>query len=164
MKYFQDCQTLDQAKDLYRKLCKELHPDNNNGIDKGVGAVILEFKAVSKVLKFKTGKDIDKDFDADKFTDLLAKFEHLQDINISFVGSFIWLEDAINGATYRQKEAIKNIKIDKMSTAKFHGKKKVWFFSPIDYKQFSKGSKTLAKIKSDHGCNTFAIKGRKQIA
>jgi hypothetical protein len=88
----------------------------------------------------------------------------LTDVKISFVGSFIWLEDEVKGATYQQKEAIKSIVIDGLNSAKFAGKKKVWYLSPIDYKQKSKSKKDLNEIKNTFGCSSYKMQGQKQIS
>jgi len=160
MKYFNDCLTLDCAKNKFRTLSKKLHPDTSGyNSQSDFVKMYAEFKEVAKILKFKTGKDADKDFNVDKFSDLLRNFDALKDINISFVGSFIWLEDTVTGAMYEQKEIIKSIKIDGLSGAKWARKKKNWFFSPIDYKQKFGGKKTLAEIKNTYGNSTFASKG-----
>lgn len=160
MKYFNDCLTLDQAKNKFRKLSKELHPDTSGySSQSDFVQMYAEFKEVTKILKFKTGKDTDKNFNVDKFADLLRNFDGLKDINISFVGSFIWLEDVVTGAMYQQKDVIKAIKIDGYSFAKWARKKKNWFFSPSEYKQKFGGKKTLEQIKSTYGNNTFTSGG-----
>jgi hypothetical protein len=38
---------------------------------------------------------------------MIKNFDALEEINISFVGSFIWLEDEIQGATFQQKTILK---------------------------------------------------------
>lgn len=160
MNYFNDCLTLDQAKNKFRTLSKKLHPDTSGyNSQSDFVKMYAQFKEVAKILKFKTGKDSDKDFNVDKFSDLLRNFDGLKDINISFVGSFIWLEDVVTGAMYEQKETIKSIKIDGLSGAKWARKKKNWFFSPANYKQKFGGKKTLEQIKSTYGNNTFKSGG-----
>jgi hypothetical protein len=124
MNYFNDCLTLDQAKNKFRILSKKLHPDTSGyNSQSDFVKMYAEFKEVAKILKFKTGKESDKDFNVDKFMDILKKFEGLKNINISFVGSFIWLEDVVTGAMYQQKDIIKSIKIDGYSSPKWARKK-----------------------------------------
>ena len=163
MNYFTECKTLDDAKNLFRRLCFSLHPDYNNGSDSEFIKMHAEFKTVSNKLKFSTGYDADKDFNADKFYNIVKSFEHLNDISISFVGSFVWLEDIVTGATYEQKNDIKKICIDGYNNARFARKKIKWYFSPSDYKQKFSSGKTLEQIKSTYGCNSFATKGTKQV-
>lgn len=155
MNYFNNCQTIDEAKNLFRELCKKLHPDTS-GFDSQTEFIQMfnEFK------KFKpTVKSEDKEtFNASKFYDMIKNFDCLNDINISFVGSFIWLEDIAKGATYYQKDLIKAIKLEGYNSARFASVKKSWYFSPLDYSQKAKGKKTLEQIKSTYGCKTFSNK------
>jgi hypothetical protein len=160
MNYFINCTTLDDAKNLFRNLCKKLHPDTSGFSSQSEFITMFkEFKA----FKPSTTDKNDLNFNASKFYDMIKQFEHLQDINVSFVGSFVWLEDVKQGATYQQKDGIKSIKIEGYNAARFAGKKKAWYFSPLNYKQFSNGKKTLSEIKNTFGCNTFAMQGNKKL-
>lgn len=165
MKYFTTVQNLDQLKTEFKKLSKSLHPDTS-GYDSQSDFVKMyaEFKRLSETLKFTTGYDADKDFNADAFYNTVKKFDGLTDINISFVGSFIWLTDAVYGAMYKQKDIIKGIAIDGLKTAKWASKKKSWYFSPEGYKQFSKSNKDLEEIKATYGSMEFKTKTSKHIA
>lgn len=160
MQYFKECTTIDEAKNLFRKLSKELHPDTS-GKDTGVEFIKMykEFESF-KPSDNKSGET----FNAQKFYNTIKKFEGLENIKVSFVGSFIWLEDEVKGATYKQKEALKSINIEGYNTARFHGKKKCWYFSPADYKQKSRSRKSLEEIKNTFGCESFKTKQRLQLA
>ena len=161
MNYFINCITLDDAKNLFRTLCKKLHPDTSGyGSQTDFIAMFKEFKQFKPSQETKT----DANFNADKFYNLVQNFQHLKDIKISFVGSFIWVEDIKKGATYLQKESIKNINLEGMNSPRFARKKIAWYFSPSDYKQKFGGRKTLSQIKNTYGCNSFSMKGAKQIA
>lgn len=158
--YFTQCTTIDQAKNLFRDLCKKLHPDTS-GYNSNTDfiAMFKEFKA----FKPKETNENEPAFDGAKFYDLLKQFDSLTKIKVSFVGSFIWLEDIEDGATYFQREAIKSIKLDGYNSVRFASVKKTWYFSPLDYKQKSKSKKSLDQIKNDYGCNSFNVNGRIQI-
>jgi hypothetical protein len=159
MNYFNNITDLNNLKNTFRKLCVKLHPDTSGyNSQSDFIAMHKEFKALSKRLKFTTGKESDKDFNEDKFYDIVKKFDGLTDIKLSFVGSFIWLEDVNTGAMYQQKDAIKSIKIDGYNSARWASKKKSWYFSPQDYKQLSKSKKTLSEIKSTFGSQSFTTK------
>lgn len=162
--YFTNCTTLDQAKNLFRDLCKKLHPDTS-----GYDSQSEFIKMFAEFKKFRPTQTKENDnsfesFNADKFYDLLKKFDLLSDITVSFVGSFIWLEDVTYGATFRQKETIKNIVIDGFNSAKFASAKKSWYFSPSDYVQKSRATKSLNEIKHTYGCNTFKVNHNVRIA
>lgn len=165
MNYFNDITTLDQLKNEFRKLSMKLHPDTS-GYDSQADFVKMyaEFKNLSKRLKFTTGHKADETFDADKFYNRMQHFNGLKDIKVSFVGSFIWLEDEVKGAMYQQKDAIKAIRLDGYNFARWARKKVSWYFSPQDYKQLSKGKKTLEQIKSTYGCNSFKTKQGKFLS
>lgn len=159
MIHFTNCKDLNELKTEFRKLCKILHPDKGGSHSDFID-MQAQFDKLSKILKFKTGNEKDKDFSADKFYDLVQKFEDLTDININFVGSFIWLTDGEDskGAMYQQIEAIKAIKIDGLNPPRWANKKKSWYFSPEDYKQKSGSKKTLDEIKSTYGSSTYQTK------
>ena len=164
MNYFKDVKTLDEAKSLFRKLSLKLHPDTSgfNSHNTFV-AMLKEFKAVSNKLKFNTGYDADKDFNAEKFYNTVKKFDSLTNIKISFVGSFIWLEDLVTGSMYKQKEAIKAINIEGMNNARWARQKKNWYFSPEDYKQKGRSNKSLDEIKTTYGAKEFKTKQTYQL-
>jgi curved DNA-binding protein CbpA len=159
MNYFRNVQNLNEAKNLFRKLSIQLHPDTS-GYDSQADFVEMyrEFQTLTNKLKFDTGFEADKNFNAEKFYNIIKKFEKLTDIQISFVGSFIWLEDIKPGAMYRQKTAIKDIKIEGYNSARWASQKKNWYFSPEDYKQKGKSSKSLEEIKNRYGSHEYKTK------
>ena len=164
MYYFHNIQSLDQAKTLFRKLSIQLHPDTS-GYDSQQEFVRMynEFKQVSNTLKFETGFDADKDFNAERFYNIIKKFEALADIQINFVGSFIWLTDIRYGAMYEQKDSIKAIKIEGYNNARWAKKKKSWYFSPEDYKSKGRSQKNLEELKEKYGAKEFKTKQTFQI-
>lgn len=157
MKYFSDCKTLDEAKTLFRKLTFKLHPDTS-GYDSQQDFIKMyaQFKAFRPTVK----RDSDQGFNAESFYNVIKKFDGLDGIQISFVGSFIWLEDLepkedykLN-ATFIQKDLLKAIKIDGFNPVRYASKKQAWFFSPEGYKQKFKSKKNLDQIKNTYGCKT----------
>jgi hypothetical protein len=156
MKYFTDCNTIDQAKNAFRNLCKSLHPDTS-GRDSQAEFIAMysEFKKFKPSNQTEQQKENYTNFDPAEFYDMIKNFDQLEEINISFVGSFIWLEDETKGATYEQKDIIKSIKLIGYNNARFASVKKSWYYSPEDYQQKSKDKKTLEQIKSTYGCKTF---------
>jgi len=156
MNYFTECKTLDEAKNLFKRLCFKLHPDTSGyGSQADFVRMQTEFKSVANQLKFKTGFEADKDFNADHFYNNVKKFDGLEDIKISFVGSFVWLEDLKRGAMYEQKDKIKKIGLNGYNPARWARKKISWYFSPVDYSQKSKSGKTLDQLKSQYKTKEF---------
>lgn len=162
--YLNNINTLDVAKSEFRKLSILLHPDTSGySSESDFIQMYNEFKALAETLKFNTGFESDKNFNADKFYNNIKKFEALENIKISFVGSFIWLEDIKPGAMYEQKEMIKDVKINGYNSARWARKKKNWYFSPEDYKQKSKSKKSLSELKNSYGCKSFKTKMNLQL-
>ena len=157
MKYFNNCTTTDQAKNLFRELCKKLHPDTSGSDTQS------EFIQMFKEFKAFKPSDKETDFNKDEFYNLIKKFDGLNNININFVGSFIWLEDVVIGATYLQRNEIKNITLEGFKSAKFAPVKKSWYFAPENYQQKSKGKKSLEEIKNKYGCKSFKTISNLQI-
>lgn len=156
--YFESVKTIEQAKNLFRDLCKKLHPDTS-GYDSQSDFV----KMFNEFKRFKANDSTDENFDASKFYDLLKKFDILQDIKINFVGTFIWLEDIKPNSTYLQRNTIKSIIIDGYNNVRFAPTKKLWYFSPIDYIQKSKSNKDFEEIKKTYGTKSFNSKGNLQL-
>lgn len=164
MIYFKNSLTLDEAKKLFRELCVKLHPDTS-GSDTQSDFIKMyqEFKNFKPAAGTDKQKEEFNSFDASEFYDMIKKFDTLESINISFVGSFIWLEDNEPGATYLQKEKIKSIKLEGFNIARFAVAKKTWYFSPEDYQQKSRSRKSLDQIKSSYGCKTFKTSKNLQL-
>jgi curved DNA-binding protein CbpA len=158
MNYFKDCKKLDEAKTLFRKLCLKLHPDTG-GTNKDFIYMFNQFKS------FRPLEGFEEPFNAEKFYNNEVKaFDILDDVKVSFVGSFIWLEDNEKGATYRQKDVISSMTIQGKNKARFARLKKVWYFSPEGYKQKAKSGKSLAQIKSKYGSKEYATKGKQLVS
>lgn len=161
--YFKDCKTIDEAKNLFRQLCKELHPDTS-GKDSG-SEFILMFQQFKTFKPYGPGSTVnEQEFNAVEFYDIIKNFDGLYNIKISFVGSFIWLEDEKPGATYLQRAKIKNIMLKGFNGARFASVKKSWYYSPEDYSQKGKGKKSLEQIKNTYGCKVFKPSQHFQIA
>jgi hypothetical protein len=164
MNYFLGINTLDDAKKLFRELCIKLHPDTS-----GADTQAEFIKMYNEFKKFKPSSVTEKqqqefsNFNHAEFYNMIKKFEGLKDINISFVGSFVWLEDNVPGATFYQKDKIKSIELDGYNTARFASVKKTWYFSPKDYQQKGKSNKDLDTIKSQYGCKTFKTQNFVQL-
>jgi hypothetical protein len=157
MQYFKDCTTLDEAKKVYRTLLMQYHPDKQGGSHTRTIDLINQFKTFRP--KVNEGKN--QNFDFDEFHDLVMKFENLNSLTISFVGSWIWIE----GDTYSQKDKIKAIVIEGYNTAYFASKKKAWYIAPKQKgKKRRSSGKSLETIKATYGNQTYKTKKIKQIA
>ena len=157
--FFTNCFTIDEAKNLFKKLVFELHPDTS-GRDSQSEFIKMftEFKQFRPSAP--SNNESDQNFNAEAFYNIVQNFNGLQDVIITFAGSFIWLEDEKAGATKAQKELIKQIKIDGFNTAKFAFKRLKWYFSPEGYKQNFKSKKSFEDIKNAYGSKQFSTAGK----
>lgn len=152
--YF-NVKTIEEAKNKFRDLCKMLHPDTS-GYDSQSDFVKMfnEFKAFKPSV---TNKEEETVFNADEFYNLLKHFDVLNNININFVGTFIWLEDIEPRATYNQREQIKSIVLEGFNSVRFAPVRKLWYFSPEDYKQRKCSKKSFDEIKESWGTTSFKM-------
>lgn len=165
MNYFNNCNTIDEAKKLFRELCIKLHPDTSGRDSQNEFIKMFDqFKKFKPCNQTEQQKQDFKNFDAAEFYDMIKNFDGLQDVTVSFVGSFIWLEDNKPGATFLQREKIKSIKLTGFNNARFATVKKSWYFSPEDYQQKSKSKKSLEELKTVYGCKTFKSNTFYQLA
>ena len=148
-KEFENIENLAEAKKIYKKLAKKLHPD--------IGGTNEEFKILGIVYNFiienkifftnesKINIDIEK---------IITKILHFEDIIIEVVGSWIWL----SGDTIEIKESLKEIGF------KWSSKRKQWYFTNNTNKRFSKSNKSMEQLKNKYGCKTINTKQNKKIA
>lgn len=108
MKYFSNCKTIDDVKQIYHRLCKELHPDNGGNAADFV-AMRAEFAKAFDRLKDihvnKAGETYHKETTEtpEAFASIIDQIIHLEGIKIEIIGSWIW----ITGNTYAHREIIK---------------------------------------------------------
>lgn len=163
--YFKNVSTLEEVKKLFRELCIKLHPDTSGAdTEKEFIKMYQEFKNFRPSAGTQQQSQDFENFDAAEFYDMIKNFDILEGVNISFVGSFIWLEDQQSGATFFQREKIKSIKLKGFNNARFATVKKSWYFSPEDYQQKSRSTKSLEELKSVYGCKTFKVNQFYQLA
>jgi len=162
--YFEDCKTLDDAKNLFKKLVFQLHPDTS-GYDSEQDFIRMynqfdNFRPTGE--HFKKG---DEQHNAETFYNIVKQFEGLNNVLITFVGSFIWLEDeeGHEGSTKDQKEEIKKILIEGLNPPRFSGKRLKWFYSPVGYKQKFRSKKSFEEIKSTWGSKTYEPRQRERL-
>lgn len=167
LKWFKDCTNIEEAKELYKKLCREFHPDlNESDTTETMKSINNEFEQV-----FKTLKNKHKESKADTTTnsrengagttETPAEFMHIinslvscEGLTIELVGRWIWL----TGNTYQYKDVIKGLGF------RYASKKKAWYWhSPEDSCRSRKGL-SLDEIKSKYGCKSFATASMPKLA
>lgn len=162
MNYFKDCKTQDEAKNLFRKLCLKLHPDQNESPT--ANADFIELRRQYENFRPSEGRERTEADNADNVYNIVRQFEKLEGVLITFVGTFIWLEDApaFFGATRQQKEEIKSILLDGFNPPRFAPKRKKWYYSPQGYKQKFKSNKTFKQLQNTWGSKTYKAREKEQ--
>lgn len=147
MKYFKDCQTLDEAKKLFRKLVFQTHPDHG-GTDEAFNAVVESFEA------FKPSKEIREDeyknWNGKTYAEIINQLliiAKTYNIEIEIIGSWIW----VSGETKAAKDMITAIPIGDSMKRAFRWKKVKWSFFPADYKKMNKKTFTHTEIQDMYG-------------
>lgn len=162
LKWFKDCTNIEEAKELYKKLCREYHPDlNENDTTETMKSINNEFETVFKTLQNKhradntdtTTDSRENGTETTETTETPAEFMTIintligcEGLTIELVGRWIWL----TGNTYQYKDIIKGLGF------RYASKKKAWYWhSPEDACRSRKGL-SLDEIKNKYGCQNFA--------
>ena len=144
MKYFEDCETLDEAKAAYYKLAQELHPDK--------GGETADFQELlNQFQSFRPGKQKFagefEQWDATRYAEIINQLFKIPGIQIIVCGSWIWL----SGDTKPVKEQIKAIECGERMKRGFSPKKGQWYFSPKGYRKTSRRVLSFGEITSIYG-------------
>lgn len=144
MNYFQDCQTLDQAKKHYWGLAKIHHPDKG-GNEETFKEILNQFHAFRPhEEKYSTEFE---DWNSYAYSDIISQLFKIQGINIEICGSWIW----ISGKTKERKEEIKSINLTDSFKLGFSGKKKMWHISPKGYRKKTRREVSIDEIRDLYG-------------
>lgn len=144
---FKNVEGLNEAKKVYRKLAKQLHPD--------VGGTNEMFKLLNQVYNYILEHGLnflnDTEFDLE-LEKTIIKILHFENIIIEVVGSWIWL----SGETKFVKEELKEIDF------RWRSKKKMWSYGEMKGKRNHK-EQNIDSIKAKYGCQEVRTKQRNKI-
>lgn len=148
MKYFNNCKTIDDVKKTYRKLAKELHPDNpTTGDTEAFKAMQKEYEAAfdrfKNVHEAQNGGTYYKESTetADMFRNVIDKIIHLNNCTIEIVGSWIW----VTGDTFNSKVILKD------AGFMWASKKKAWYWHSPEEAVAKHSKMSLDEIKEKYG-------------
>lgn len=151
--YFADCESLDEAKKIYKKLCVQLHPDVS-----GYDSTADFQKMQTEFEKFRPGKEkFDGEFDqwdATEYAFLIDQLIKIGGISIEICGSWIWL----SGNTKPVKEEIKAVDTGETMRRGWSKNKDMWYFSPKGYRKRSGKQMEYEEIKTMFGSKTVKQK------
>lgn len=153
MKYFTNCKTAEEAKQEYKKLARELHPDCNKDRDTTAEfqRMAAEFEQAWDRLKNihvnAEGQTYQKETSetAEAYMDIINALLKVPGIVIELCGSWLW----VTGNTYAAKATLKALKF------KWSRKKEAWYFHFEPYRKRSKTERSMDDIRNMYGSEKF---------
>lgn len=160
MNFFKNCNTIAEAKKLFKTLAFQLHPDTAKSNGEAFKAMLNEFQN----LKFSDEQDkhfkyagSNKDF-AFIINQLITN-DKLKHIEFEIIGSWIWLSNTSKEIKEIIKEIITNKDI-KSYCCRWINNKKRWVYRPVDYRKYSGKTFSMDEIRNQYGSE----KGNKKLA
>jgi len=151
MKFFKDCNTIDEVKASYKRLAMLHHPDRG-GDTATMQEINKEYAfASAKVLK---GANLSEEETeqhirfSEEYRRLIEQIAHLPLITIELVGWWIW----VTGNTYPVRKELRNAGLF------FASKKEAWYYRSEEYKVTKGGKKTLDEIRVKYGSEVINSK------
>jgi len=163
--YFANCQTLEEAKSLYRELAMKHHPDRGGDLAtmQAINAEYSDFMTNFATTDARQrqqkahaeGRKSAADFhDMDAVgAELKARIEfalNLDGVEVELMGLWVWL----TGNTKAHKEAIK------AQGFKWAPEKEAWYFAGVP--SFNRKRRSLDEIRDMHGTTRFTRDQREQ--
>lgn len=155
LKWFNDCKSMEEAKETYKRLCRKYHPDlNESDTTAEMQSINSEFEKVFEVLKNNrtaesnenpNGSAADMSETPAEFINIINELINCDGVEIDLVGRWIWLA----GNTYPYKDIIKSLNF------KWAHKKKAWYWHRAEDTCKSRSSLTLDEVKKKYGCKSF---------
>ncbi len=148
MNFFQNVNSEDEAKRLYRELCLQHHPDVG-GETKTMQTINAQYREVLEKLKRKSGMVEDEVVDEmeieQEIIDQIGKIVAIVGITIEIAGRWIW----ITGNTFAHRKQLKE------SGYFFAPKKKCWYWRSKNEKSHNRTPKPLNWIREKYGSVEF---------
>ena len=136
LKYFTNCQTIEELKQSYKKLILQYHPDINpkgtlqcQEINAEYDLLFPRLKDIHINSKGETYQSTTESSETvNEYKDIINAIIHLHGIKIEIIGSWIWL----TGNTREYKDIFKDLKF------KWSPKKSAWYYHNEPFKKKSK--------------------------
>ncbi len=160
MTYFTNCKTQEELKKEYRRLCKELHPDNGgNAAD--FQKMQADFETAGRSEAWRTFKNAkgetytkDTTETAADFMEVLNKLAGLDGLTLEICGTWLW----ITGNTYPVRDILKS------SGCKFSKKKTAWYWHKEPFRKRGKRELNMSQIREMFGSEEVETIHREKIA
>lgn len=154
--YFSDCITLEDVKQLYKKLARELHPDCNPG--KNTTAAFQDvqrqyneaFQRCKNTHVNKDGETYTKETTEtpEMYAAIINALLKCDGLTIELCGSWLW----ITGNTKEHKDILKELNF------RWSKNKAAWYLHFEPYRKHSKTTMDLESIRSMYGSQRFTEK------
>ena len=156
MKWFKDCETLEDVKALYKKLARALHPDCNPGKDTTADFQAMQaeyekaFNACKNTHVNKDGEKYTKETDEtpEMYADIINALLKCPGLEIELCGSWLW----VTGNTKEHKDLLKELHFS------WSKNKAAWYFHFEPFRKRSKTKVSLDEIRSMYGSQKFREK------
>lgn len=169
MKYFTKCKCIEDVKEEFKRLAKELHPDNGGNAEEfkimmqAYTAACGRFKGVHRAEGANDSKKAEKatqgahsatEDDLEQFAEIISKVVTLDGVEIEIVGTWVWL----SGNTYPHREAIK------AAGFFWSTKHKRWYYNGSTKKSKKHSKYSYDEVKNMHGCKEVKTSHRYKLA
>jgi hypothetical protein len=156
-KFFKDCKTVSEVKQLYRELCKTHHPDK--GGDNAI-MQIINAQYTQSINIIANGGNLTQEeaqseiINAEQYKQAINAIINLEGIQIEICGGWIW----VSGNTYTHKSILK-------ANGFFFASKKIqWYFRSPEFKTKSHRTHTMDEIRAKYGSQQIKTNYQKAIA
>lgn len=151
--FFNNCNTLEEAKKMFYKLAKQFHPDKGGDVET-MKKINNEYDFVTAKLakgeQFKEEEQGEQFEMAQEYRDKIFSLINVPGIIIEICGLWIW----ITGDTRTVKEELKELGF-------FWAKKKLaWYWRPESAKVNNRSPYSLDEIRQKYNSNVITEKGK----
>lgn len=166
MKYFESCQSLEEAKKLLKSLARKNHPDMGGSVET-MQDINNQFDIFCKTFVkqnygFKSAdaessETVEGNFNdiPEEFYNIIMELLKIDGIVIELIGRWIW----ISGDTYNHKEQLKSF------GCRYAKNKKMWYWHKDEDVSHNRRKMSIDEIRSLHGTSgEFKSSAKKQIA
>lgn len=161
MKWFKDCETIEEVKQTYKKLALQYHPDVAKQSTHDIMAEINnEYENAASAMKNRhkniDGEIYEKDTPdtAAEFRDIITVIIRFEGVKIEMCGSWLW----VSGDTKQYKETLKELKF------RWSSNKMAWYYHNEPYRKKSKKQMTLDEIRETFGSSEIETRPAKKLS
>lgn len=161
-KFFADCKTIEDVKELYKRLAMQHHPDRggNEEAMKQVNAeyetAFNHFKNIHRTASGETytKTETDNTETAADYADIINVIIHFDGVKIELIGCWLW----VTGDTYKYKDQLKELGF------KWANTKKAWTWHPEGSFKRSHKNFDIETIREMFGTEEIKTQNRKVLA